>query len=133
MHKYKLLSLKCNMCNWRWEITPEEKKENICCIQCGSKNIDIDEKKLQVFKQNGKIITDLGFISQDKQLDETPIEDLTENFEEPLIVLKQNDIKISDEMTNDERVTVLGKINSIRSKIINDLKESNEDCFQRLK
>lgn len=133
MHKYKLLSIKCNMCDWKWEITPEEKNEDLCCTQCGSKDLSFEEKKLHVFKDNGKIITDIGYSTNENIFSELPVEDLTKNFEEPLLILKQNNIKLSDEMTNEERMTILGKINSLRSQIINEMKESNEECFTRLK
>lgn len=133
MHRYRLLSIKCNMCDWRWEITPEEKNENLCCKHCGSKDLFLEENMLHFLKNNGKIISDIGYSSKDDCFRETIVEDLNKNFDEPLLVLKQNNIKFSSEMNDEERMIILGKINSLRSQIIDELKESNETCFQRLK
>jgi hypothetical protein len=53
---------------------------------------------------------------------EITVEDLTKNFEELLLVLKENDIKLTNKMTKLERMTILGKINTLRSQLINDMK-----------
>ncbi len=132
MHKFKLLSIKCKMCDWQWELTPQEKTEDTRCEKCGSKDIHITENKLHMLKKQGKFITDIGFSNFEDKFGITPIEDFTEKYDKPLLIIKEDKIKIPDKMTNDERIQILGRIDSIKSKIVSDIKESQDESFANL-
>lgn len=121
------------MCDWQWEITPQEQTENIVCEQCGSNDVIIEKETLHMHKQNGKFVTDIGFASPENRYGAVPIEEITDNYEKPLLVVKENNIRLPDDMTNEDRISILGKINSIKSRILQDIRESQDASFINLK
>ena len=48
------------------------------------------------------------------------------------VVFYPRTIKIPEEMTNEERMAILGKIATIKSKILEDIKQSQDESFVRL-
>lgn len=133
MRRFELLTLRCKMCDWQWEVTPQEPKKNFFCEHCGSNDVIVKKENLQIFKQNGKIITDIGFASSDNRSEINNSEDISDNFEKPLLVVKENNIRIPDELTNEDRISILGRIDSIKSRILQDIKNSQDDSFTHLK
>ncbi len=132
MQKFELLSIKCKMCDWRWEITPREKTENLCCNHCGSKNLDIEKQDLHMFKKSGKFITDIGFSHPRDTFGLVPVEDIMGQNKEPILVVNEKDIKISKDMTNEELKNLLSKINSIRNRIIDEVQVNHEELINKL-
>lgn len=132
MQKFELLSIKCKMCDWQWEITPHEKTENLCCNHCGSKNLIIEKQDLHMIKKGGKFITDIGFSHPRDKFGAIPVEEIIENNKEPVLVVNKEDIKISEKMTNDELKNLLSKMNSIRDKIIDQVEVNREELTKRL-
>jgi len=77
-------------------------------------------------KKGGKFLADIGYAPPSKKyniLDETNTQ---LQFGKPLLLIRENDIKFNEEIFDDERITLLSKIDAIRSKIINEIKESND-------
>jgi len=133
MRRFELLTIKCKMCDWQWEVTPNEKTDNIICEHCGSNDVIIEKETLQMIKKNGKFLTDIGFSNTNNRFDIRQIEDFTTDFEKPLLVIKENDIRLPCDMTNQDRISILGKIDSLKSRILEDIKNSNDDSFTHLK
>ena len=109
MRKYDLLTIKCRMCDWQWELTPQEKNENITCEQCGSNDIIFEKKSLHMLKSEGKFLTDIGYVLPNDKYNVVNIDDISNNYDKPLLVVKEDNVKLPEEMTNEERISILGK------------------------
>jgi len=133
MQKFELLSIKCKMCDWEWEITPKEKEDNIFCEHCGSDNVFVKHENLKMLKKNGKFLVDIGFLDNSDRFDFNHFEDPMQFFDKPLLVVKENDFRLPVDMSNEDRITILGKIDSIRSRILDDIRTSNDESFTHLK
>jgi len=132
MRKFELLALKCRMCDWQWETTPQDKAENILCEQCGSNDIFIEKQNLQMLKKNGKFLTDIGFNSGEELFVLNEFEDFSEKFDKPLIVIKEDDFRLPLEMSDNDRISLLGRIDTIRSQLLQDIRESKNSSFINL-
>jgi len=132
MQKFELLSIECKMCDWRWEITPHEKKDSLCCMHCGSKNLSIEKQDLHMVKKGGKFVTDIGFAHPRDRFGAISVKEVMEQNKEPILVVKEDDIKISENMTNDDLKNLLSKMNSIRNKIIDKVEVNHEELIKRL-
>jgi len=133
MQKFEMLLIKCRMCDWQKEITPFEKPDELFCEQCGSSELDVTKKNLHMFKKNGKFITDIGFAHPRDKFGAITVEEVMKQNEEPLLVVKENDVKISEKMTNEEMKNLLSRMNSIRNKILDEIELDHEDLINRLK
>lgn len=132
MRNYELLVLNCKMCKWHWEISSQEQTHEIICEQCGSSDISIEKEILHMHKQGGKFITDIGFASPHDKFGVDHSEELADTYEKPLLVIKDNTINLSEEMTNEERISILGKINALKSRLLQEIKESQDTSFINL-
>ena len=132
MERYNLLSLTCKLCDWQWEITPQEKTDNITCEQCGCSNIFIEKKTLQIIKKSGKIISEIGYASHRDKFGGVKQEDESREFKKPLLLIRENDFKFIEDISNNDRVALLGKIETIRSKIVKEIKESTDGSFRNI-
>lgn len=132
MHKFELLSIRCKMCDWQWEITPEEKTSDTCCEKCESHDLSIEKRPLHMLKKGGKFITELGYAPERDKYGAIAVEDVTKHFQKPLLIVRENDCKFVEEMTDEDRFALLGKMEKIRSKILQEIKESQDESFQRL-
>ena len=132
MQKFELLSMRCKMCDWQWELAPSERPDDLICEHCGSQEIHITHKNLHMFKKNGKFITDIGFAHPRDEFGAISVEEVMRQNEGPLLVVKENDVKISEKMTNDEMKKLLSKMNSIRNKILDEIELNHEELLNRL-
>jgi len=132
MQKFELLSIKCKMCDWQWEMTPFEKPDEIICEHCGSQDFHITKKNLHMFKKNGKFVTDIGFAHPRDEFGAIPVDEIMEQNEEPLLVVKENDIKISEKINNEDMKRLLSKVNSIRNKILDEMEIDHQELLNRL-
>jgi len=48
MKRYDLLSIRCRLCDWQWDTTPEEKSNELVCEECGCADLVIEEKMLHM-------------------------------------------------------------------------------------
>jgi len=132
MQKFELMLVRCKMCDFAWEITPQEKSNDIFCKQCGSKNLSIQKQDLHMLKKGGKFITDIGYAISEDKFGELPVEKIMDSNQEPLLVVKENDIKISKDVTNKELKLLLGRLDSIRNKIIDEVQVKHEELMKKL-
>jgi len=132
MQKFELLSIRCKMCDWQWEMTPLEEPDEIICEHCGSKDISITRKNLHMFKKGGKFITDIGFAHPRDEFGAISVEEVMRQNEEPLLVVKENDVKISEKMTNEEMKKLLSKMNSIRNRILDEIEVNHDELLNKL-
>lgn len=132
MQKFELLSIKCKMCDWQWELTPSETPDEIICEHCGSQEIVITKKNLHMFKKGGKFIVDIGFAHPRDEFGAISVEEVMKQNEEPLLVVKENDIKISEKMTNEDMKKLLSKMNFIRNKILDEIEIDREELLNKL-
>lgn len=133
MQKFELLSIKCKMCDWEWEITPSEKNDELFCKHCGSSDLNIAKKDLHMFKKNGKFITDIGFAHPRDKFGAIPVDEIMKQNEEPLLVVKEKDVKISEKMTNEDMKQLLSRINTIRGRILDEMQLDHEALIQQLR
>jgi len=132
MRKFELLALKCNMCGWQWEITPQEKNDDVFCNKCGSDDFSIKKQNLKMLKKNGKFLTDIGFGTDDNTFQLNDYDDFSKKFSKPLAVIKHDDLKITEDMTDKDRISLLGRIDTLRSKLINEIKFSDDSSFNKI-
>lgn len=133
MQKFELLSIKCKMCDWEWETIPEEKNDNIFCEHCGSDDVFVEREKLKMLKKNGKFLVDIGFSDSFDRFDFNHFDDPMQAFDKPLLVVKENDFRLPVDMSNEDRISILGRIDSIRSRILDDIRNSEDESFNQLK
>jgi hypothetical protein len=120
------------MCDWQWELTPHEKTDEISCKHCGSNDLIIEKQDLHMLKKGGKFVTDIGFSHPRDKFGATPVEEVIEKNKEPILVVRHDDIKISENITNEDLKDLLGKINSIRNRIIDEVEVDHEELMKRL-
>ena len=132
MQRFELISIKCKMCGWQWELTPGERPDELVCEHCGSEEFSITKKSLHMFKKGGKFITDIGFAHPRDEFGAIPVEEVMKQNEEPLLVVKENDVKISEKMTNEEMKKLLSRMNNIRNKILDEIEINHEELFNKL-
>lgn len=132
MQRFELISIKCKMCDWQWELTLGEKPDELVCEHCGSEELDITKKNLHMFKKGGKFITDIGFAHPRDEFGAIPVEQIMLQNQEPLLVVKENDVKISEKITNDEMKNLLRRVNSIRNEILDRIELNQEELIKKL-
>ncbi len=132
MNKFNLFSVKCKMCGFKTELSPEELNSNPFCEKCGSTNLKIDKKTLHMLKKGGKFVTDIGFSVDDDIFDVTPVNEMHEQKEEPLLILKKDEIKISENIDNNDLKQLLGKMNVVRNKILDRIEVDREELVKKL-
>jgi len=120
------------MCDWRWEVTPEEKTSDMSCEKCGSRDLFIEKNSLHMLKKGGKFITELGYGPERDKYGAVAVEDITKHFQKPLLIVRENDCKFVEEMTDEDRFALLGKMEKIRSKILQEIRESPDESFQKI-
>ena len=129
MGKYDLWSIKCKLCDWQWETTSKGETKDAKCRQCGSRDLIIEKNSLKMIKKEGKFITEFGYAPLRDEfggiLNET--EGKTIHFERPLLIIRENDCRFVDGMSNEERLALLGKMELIKTKILRDIRDNKNE------
>ena len=123
MGKYDTWSITCKLCDWQWETCSRVMAQNPKCRICGSADCIVEKSELITIKKQGKTITEIGYEPLHDDIGIINGENLEKksNFEKPLLIVRDNDFKFTEELTNDERKTLLGKMELIKTKIIRDI------------
>ena len=123
MVKYDTWSITCKLCDWQWETCSRIMAHNPKCNQCGSTDCIVEENEIITVKKQGKIITEVGYDPTRDDFGEIN-DNVWENipsFSKPLLVIREEDCKFSEDLTNEHRKELLGKMDSLRDKIIRDI------------
>ena len=84
-----------------------------------------------MLKKGGKFITDIGFLS-DNISNISYDEGIMDDYEEPLLVVKRDNVNISENLTNEELKILLSDMNQIRNRILDKIELNREDLFNKL-
>ena len=131
MDRFDLLSIRCKMCDWQWEIPNHEETKDLICSQCGSKKLELNKHNLHMLKKGGKFITDIGFSTQRDKFGSIIPEQSENQNDEPLLVVKGSNVAISEDMTNEELKNLLRQMNSIKSKILDEIALDHEELAKK--
>jgi len=123
MEKFDTWSITCNFCSCTWETCSSVIAYHPKCPHCGSTDYTVQKNKLLTIKKKGKIIADMPV---------DPLEDVsgdldgyvvhkTTKTEKPLVVIKKDDLKFDDDLSNEERREIIKKMDDVKSKLIRDI------------
>jgi len=133
MDRFDLLSIRCKRCDWQWEMPHQNKTDDLVCFKCGSKKLDFNRNKLHMLKKGGKFIADIGFSSSRDRFGAIPFEEDENQIEEPMLIVRGNKVSISDDMTDDDLKNLLSQMNSIKSKILDEINLNQEELLKRFR
>lgn len=126
MGKFDTWSIVCKMCDWEWETCSPVFAKNPKCPQCGSTHCDVEKNEFITIKKQGKIIAD---IETEKIWEEPGILDgdkivKTTKTEKPLLILKRDDYKFAESLTDEEKKELLDELDIVKLKLIRDIIDS---------
>ena len=123
MGKFDTWSIKCNLCDWQWETCSCTISKHPKCEQCGSTNCDVKKNDTITIKKKGKRIIDIV----DSDIEESSgningeIFVKTTKTDRPLLIIKNDFCKLSEDLSENERKNVLKQIDEMKYKIICDI------------
>ena len=123
MSKYDTWTITCKLCDWQWETCSRIMAKNPKCKHCGSIDCSIEKNEVITIKKQGKIITNIAFhpeIDEDSEIQGELLEK-TDFNEKPLVVIRDNDFKFTEDLTNEERRDLLNRIDVLKLKIMRDI------------
>ena len=125
MGKFDTWTITCNLCEWSWETCSTIMAKNPKCPKCNSIKCKVEKNEFVTIKKQGKIIDELGFQPNidifGKIEGENFIKTYTSN--EPMIIIRKNNCSFSEELTEEDKKELIGKIDLIKNKLIRDIQK----------
>ena len=136
MAKFDTWSIKCRLCDWEWETKSSIMAHNPRCNRCGSLNCDVIKKELIAIKKQGKFIDNFEFdiLKNDSVSIDAEIISHSVKTDDPLVVIRKTDCRLADNLSDEDREFLIGKIDFIKSRLVGDLvdnikKKDDKDLF----
>lgn len=123
MGKFDTWTISCKLCDWQWETCSSIIAKHPRCPQCDSTDCFVEKNEIVTIKKKGKIITDVGpdlFDDKSGDIDGEVLVDTTKT-DKPLMVIKKDDFRFLEDMSNEDRRRLLEQIDSMKHKIIRDI------------
>ena len=128
MGKYDTWSITCKLCDWQWETRSHVIAQNPKCKICGSIDCIVEKSEFVTIKKHGKIITEIGFDPRHDASGELrkDVWGKTTSLNKPLLVIGENDCRFTKGLTVDEKEALLGKMELIKTKIMQEIQENKK-------
>jgi len=129
MGKFDTWSIKCKLCDWKWDTCSSVIAHNPKCNRCGSTDCIVEKKEFISIKKKGKIIADLGVDPLEEVSGELDGDVLvkTTKTDNPLVIIKKDDLRFDDGLSSEDKKEILKKIDDIKTQLIRDIIDEELD------